>query len=177
MAKYYYLISSLPMIKVGEPLPFSYEEFLAICKSEMSSSDYKELEKATFTSDDSAKSSLMKMWQQYLDKVGLILKDERAKNLKWNDAKILTEMSSDPVLKDRIHRAVTVMNPLEGEKEILNIYFDFLTSNSSLDPFSIENLMIYALKIQIIERMNAFSKEKGNNEFRRLFSRIQDQFE
>ena len=69
------------------------------------------------------------------------------------------------------------MNPLEGEKEILAIYFDFLDSCGSSDPFDVEALMIYALKIQIIERMNAFDMEKGRREFRRLFSSIQKQFE
>ena len=36
--------------------------------------------------------------------------------------------------------------------------------------------MIYALKMQIIERVRAFSQEKGRAEFRTLYGRIQEQF-
>ena len=44
MASYYYLISSLPMLKTqGEP-PMDYAAFLAMCKSAVSSGVYQTLE-------------------------------------------------------------------------------------------------------------------------------------
>ena len=47
MASYYYLISSLPMLKTqGEP-PMDYAAFLAMCKSAVSSGVYQSLEELT----------------------------------------------------------------------------------------------------------------------------------
>ena len=175
MAKYYYLISSLPMLSLDSDAPISYDEFIALCKEHLSRSDYKELEKAVFKSSKGAKHPLMKRWERYISDVSSILKDERSNRLGWR-----VDSPGDinnPLLKDRIHRAVFSMNPLEGEREILAIYFDFLNSNTSSDPFDVEALMIYALKIQILERMNSFDRNKGRSEFRRLFSNIQKQFD
>lgn len=175
MAKYYYLISSLPMLSLENEPAISYQDFLSRCREQLSDSDFKELEKAVFSKTDGARHPLMRRWEHYINDVNSILKDERSRKLGWE-----TEGFSNvnnPALRDRIHRASFSMNPLEGEKEILAIYFDFLDSCGSSDPFDVEALMIYALKIQIIERMNVFDMEKGRREFRRLFSSIQKQFE
>ena len=66
-----------------------------------------------------------------------------------------------------------ISDPLEGEKAVLSLYFDFLTSRENGSPFSSEALMIYALKLQILERMNAFDEEKGRAEFDRLYEAIE----
>ena len=64
-------------------------------------------------------------------------------------------------------------DPLEGEKAMLSLYFDFLTSRESGSPFSSAALMIYALKLQILERANAFDEAKGREEFDKLYSVIE----
>ena len=43
MAKYYYFISSLPMLKMEEDPPFSYQEFLEKAKGLMKGKDYAEI--------------------------------------------------------------------------------------------------------------------------------------
>ena len=59
MASYYYLISSLPMLKTqGEP-PMDYAAFLAMCKSAVSSGVYQTLEELTAASD---KGPLLSDW-------------------------------------------------------------------------------------------------------------------
>ena len=163
------------MLKVNEDLPISYASFLEKCRENMTKNDYSDVLKATFSSEGEAKNPLMKKWQDYYRFVNGELKEERLKKLGWSE-EIKAEIKKDPVLSERLKRAVNSMNPLEGEKEMLNIYFDFLSSNESLDPFDTDYLMIYALKIQIIERLNSFDSEKGRKEFSRLFKNIQDQF-
>lgn len=175
MAEHYYLISSLPMLSLDKGLPFSYAEFMKICKDHLSKAEYAELESAVLESSGDPKSPLMKKWKAYLEKVGDALKAQRTKKLGWNGGDIV-QAGNDPVLFERIQRAVEIMNPLEGEKEILAIYFDFLQSNSSLSPFSMDNLLLYALKLQILERLCSFDQEKGRAEFRRLFSDLQKDF-
>ncbi len=175
MAEHYYLISSLPMLSLDKGLPFSYAEFMKICKDHLSKAEYAELESAVLEASGDPKSPLMKKWKAYLEKVGSALKVQRMKKLGWNGGDVM-QVGNDPALFERIQRAVEIMNPLDGEKEILAIYFDFLQSNSSLSPFSMDNLLLYALKLQILERLGSFDQEKGRVEFRRLFSDLQKDF-
>ena len=44
MAKYYYLISSLPMLSLENEPAISYQDFLARCREQLSDSDFKEIE-------------------------------------------------------------------------------------------------------------------------------------
>lgn len=175
MAEHYYLISSLPMLSLDKGLPFSYAEFMDICRDHLGKAEYAELESAVLEASGDPRSPLMRKWKAYLGKVASVLKAQRAKKLGWNGGDVVA-LGNDPVLSERIQRAVDVMNPLEGEKEILAVYFDFLQSNSSLSPFSMDNLLLYALKLQILERLGSFDQEKGRKEFRRLFSDLQKDF-
>ena len=59
MASYYYLVSSLPMLKTqGEP-PMDYAAFLGMCKTAVSSGVYQTLEELTVESD---KGPLLSEW-------------------------------------------------------------------------------------------------------------------
>lgn len=59
MASYYYLISSLPMLKTQGDPPMDYAAFLAMCKSAVSSGVYQTLEELTAASD---KGPLLSEW-------------------------------------------------------------------------------------------------------------------
>ena len=47
MASYYYLISSLPTLSADGGMPFSYEEFLRLCQSNVSGETYPSALKAS----------------------------------------------------------------------------------------------------------------------------------
>ena len=62
MASYYYLISSLPMLKAqGEP-PMDYAAFLAMCQTAVSGGVYRTLETLTVESD---KGPLLSEWAAF----------------------------------------------------------------------------------------------------------------
>ena len=52
MAAYYYLMSSLPMLRAEGPLSLTYAEFLGMCKSSVSGARYALLEGLTLSSDE-----------------------------------------------------------------------------------------------------------------------------
>ena len=51
MASYYYLISSLPTLSADGGMPFSYEEFLRLCQSNVSGATYRLLQELDLSSD------------------------------------------------------------------------------------------------------------------------------
>ena len=49
---YYYLLSSLPMLKAHDDMPLSYDEFLAACRGALTDSKYAMLESLTLSSTE-----------------------------------------------------------------------------------------------------------------------------
>ena len=52
MASYYYLISSLPMLRAGDAPPLDYAAFLDQCQGAVSDRVYRSLEELTVRSED-----------------------------------------------------------------------------------------------------------------------------
>ena len=172
MAEYYYFASSLPMLVMGKESPISYDEFMEMAGRYLSKKDYESLlslSTESFEADPSSR--IAKEWKVFHDRIETLLVQERASVLGFEGYG--KSEGEDKALRDRIHSIVSDMDPLEAEKAILAMYFDFLSSCSGGSPFSTETLMIYALKLQLMERASAFSQEKGQTEFDRLYKEIE----
>ena len=151
MAEYYYFASTLPMLDMTKEAPISYSGFMAAAKDNLSARDYRDLEKAVLSpSGDSAKLPVVRSWQEYVGESG------------------------DRLLEEKIRRIIEDLDPLQAERAVLSLYFDFLSSEEGGSPFSSRALMIYALKLQLIERSSSFSEEKGSKEFDRLYKTIEE---
>ena len=161
MAEYIYFAASLPSVWMDKPSPMKYEEFLAKAKEQLSEKDYSELEKASFSHREGKVTNR-------------IVKDWDIKNGKGDDPRYQPLSPRDENLEKKAKEILSISNPLEAEKAILGEYFQFLSSHPVSSPFSLDALIIYGLKLQIKERVAAFSEEKGREEFDRLYRDIQN---
>ena len=171
MAEYYYFASTLPMLVMGREVPISYESFMAAAKGQLSRRDYLSLSSLSVSSSVLPSSRIAKEWKEYRDRIENMIVAERAASLGLDGYG--SAETGDKSLKDRIHSIVHDLDPLEAEWAVLSLYFDFLSSREGGSPFSTEALMIYALKLQLMERSEAFSEEKGKAEFGRLYKEIE----
>ena len=171
MAEYYYFASTLPMLVMGRETPISYEDFMTAAERQLSKRDYQSLRSLSFQSSEAPSTRIAKEWKEYRDRIESLIVSERASLLGFEGYG--EGESADKALRDRIHSIVTELDPLEAEKAVLSLYFDFLSSREGGSPFSTEALMIYALKLQLMERAAAFSEEKGQAEFDRLYKAIE----
>ena len=172
MAEYYYFAATLPMLTIGRPLPITYSEFMEKAKDNLTKKDYKDLEKAVFSATTGdASNPLVKEWQAYAASISKVMAKERADKLGFTGYG--GDSAADKLLRDKIKDIVENKDPLEGEKAILGMYFDFLSSREGGSPFSSKALMIYALKLQIMEREQSFTEEKGRAEFDSLYKAIE----
>ena len=172
MAEYYYFATTLPMLVMGRECPISYDEFMRSAKRYLSKKDYESLSSLSAVSFSSNPSSrVAREWKEYRDRIESLIISERASLLGFEGYG--EGEAADKALRDRIHSIVTELDPLEAEKAVLSIYFDFLSSREGGSLFSTEALMIYALKLQLMERAAAFSEEKGQAEFDRLYKAIE----
>ena len=175
MAEYIYFAASLPSVWMDKPSPMKYEEFLERAKEQLSDKDFAELEKASFSHrEGKVTNRIVKDWDNFNFTIKKKKISQRAiKNGKGEDPEYKPRVPRDENLEKKAKDILSISNPLEAEKAILGEYFDFLSSHPVSSPFSLDALIIYGLKLQIKERVAAFSEEKGREEFDRLYRDIQ----
>ena len=134
MASYYYLISSLPMLRTqGEP-PMDYATFLSQCRSAVSEGTYKTLEELTVRS---GKGPLLSEWGEFYQSLSRELTYQRSVKL----GRVCPVPSDrDSGIVQAVTAAVNAENPLEGERLLLDLEFRRLD-----DMIGLHNFDEYAL--------------------------------
>ena len=167
MASYYYLISSLPDLKTDGDMPFSYDEFLGMCQSNVSESKYEYLKNLTLSSEEGP---LLKEWSVFYKNLMSELNYQRSMNL---GRAYMTSYDKDSVVAQVVGTVLAAKNPLEAEKILLDYEFENLDSLVGLHTFDDVYLFGYAIKLKLLERQSCFVQSKGKKEFKRLFDQVQ----
>lgn len=168
MASYYYLISSLPDLKTDGDMPMTYEEFLHCCQGVVSEKDYSRLESLTLSSSEGP---FMKKWSDFYG----MLKSE----LNYQRSVLLGKTypsgyDKDGMIAQVAGAAVNARNPLEAEKILLDCEFENLDALVGMHMFDDTVLFGYALKLKLLERLSCMKHDRGEAEFRKLFSQVQE---
>ena len=166
---YYYLISSLPMLKADGNMPLSYDQFLDMCKATVSEAKYKLLEELTL---NSKKGPFIEEWEKFYRVINEELCYQR--NLR------LGRKATPPTFKDErvaklVASAISNKNPLIAEEMLLELEFEKLDELVGVHYFDDYALIGYALKLKLLERKTSFSKEKGKLEFNQLIEKMEYQ--
>lgn len=169
MASYYYLISTLPTLSADGGMPFSYEEFLRLCQSNVSGETYKLLEELDLSSD---KGPLLDEWGAFYRSLSKELNLQRS--VKLGKAYPVV-FDKDPVSSSVASAAVAAGDPLTAERILLAYEFDRLDDMVGLHSFDDFVLFGYALKLRLLERACSFEKKKGEKEFSDILKGLEDQ--
>lgn len=167
MASYYYLIASLPELRADGDLPITYDEFLTLCQSNVSESDYELLENLTL---DSTEGPLVDEWSKFYGMLKKELSYQRSVNLGKSYS---SAYDKDGFITQVVSSALSAKNPLEAERLLLEYEFDNLDSLIGLHMFDDHVLFGYAIKLKLLERLSCFEQDKGKAEFNSLFEEIQ----
>ena len=167
MASYYYLIASLPELRVDGDMPITYSEFLSCCHSNVSEKDYQILKNLTLSSTEGP---LVNEWAQFYGMLKKELNYQRSMNLGKSYS---TAYDKDGLISQVVASALSAKNPLEAEKLLLEYEFENLDSLVGLHMFDDYVLFGYAIKLKLLERLNCFEQTKGKAEFKSLFDGIQ----
>ena len=169
MASYYYLVSSLPMLKTqGEP-PMDYAAFLGMCKTAVSSGVYQTLEELTVESD---KGPLLSEWAAFYKALSRELTYQRSVKL---GRACPVPADRDAAIVQTVTAAVNAENPLEGERLLLDLEFRRLDDMIGLHNFDDHALYGYAMKLRLLERQRGFRYETGKRAFDGLMANIRQQ--
>lgn len=167
MASYYYLISSLPMLKSDGAMPFSYETFLEMCSASVSDSVYQSLADIDLLSGQGA---LLTDWSHCYSNLMKELSYQR--NLRLGKQARLPD-NRDYSAVSAVTAALNAKNPLEAELLLLSYEFKQLDELVAMHHFDDWVLFGYAVKLKLLERLQCFRHDEGKEEFQSLLSGIQ----
>jgi hypothetical protein len=157
MPQYYiYLISSLPMLGFGIKPPFSYQKFLELCEGKVSDEDMDILKKASLSGEYPYKDTritTLERWRIFDTALRNELVRIRAGRLQRDPEKYLRQDGyADPSVARiavNAHRNPAI---LEAEKLLDEERWRMLDELCLGHYFDIDFLVIYALKLLMLER-------------------------
>ncbi|MDB4349634.1 DUF2764 domain-containing protein [Omnitrophica bacterium] len=158
--KYYYLVASLPYLRFEGAPPIMGEEFLSECGKWLDPENLGKL--ASIDINDFAirrgDDEVIREWKSF----DLTLREELAKiRQTWREG----GRERIPIFFKDVFEERT---PLLMEKRIQKKRWDFLEEKEFGYHFDANVLSLYFLKLQILERLAAFEKEKGKGVFEGL---------
>jgi len=174
MASYYtYLISSLPMLNFSIKMPFSFGVFFAKCQGLIAEADLEILRNACYQDIDflnTTASGSLRKWVSFEVALRNELARVRARGKRIDPEKFI-RLSDYPQfhishLAMAAHRHSAYV--LEAEKILDQERWNFLEQLSFGHYFDFDFLLIYALKLKILERWD----KAGNADKERLIEAV-----
>ncbi|MDP8233791.1 MAG: DUF2764 family protein [Candidatus Saelkia tenebricola] len=158
--KYYYLISQLPYLVFGSQDFLNKENFLEQASKWLNKCDFEFLVDLNIgnTFFDNSEDTVIKEYKQF------------EYSIQETIAKYRTALKKDEdyQLREPLKSVLTEGSPLEVEKKLLYLRWCFIEEIQSTHFFDFGFLILYMLKIQILERLAVFDKEKGRVVFNEL---------
>jgi hypothetical protein len=150
MSNVVYLISSLPALAFGQSPPISIDTFLCEAEEQLSVKNFEILRELDLKNYNIAAPGKLKSFAELLEQQKADLLEIRNANENERIPEILT-----------LSKSLLKKNPLEREKSIMKWQWDQLTNIDSGESFTITEVFVYKLKLQILHRLNSFSEDRG----------------
>ncbi len=165
---YYYFVASLPTIEFNSSSAMSCEDFLEQCQRLVSPEDCCLLN-SLFSDSGEVVSSENKTYQAWLrffqgfENTLVLFRAERAHK---DPAKILRgEVQFSSVFGEMIHQVTKTDNLLEAEKMMDSLLWDFLDNLETGQFYNLDYLIVYALKLKIVDRYAKINSTRGREIF------------
>jgi hypothetical protein len=164
MDKYYYLAAQIPLLSPDMDTPPTVEWFLDEAKKWLSPSDYRAVSKVDINDyqNKPSKASAASRYTEFERKLRSELASFR--KARKDDYEYRLQGFSTALVKEG--------NPLEVEKKLVRTRWAYLDELEFGHYSDVDFLVITALKLQLLERLASFDKEKGMKEFENVVANI-----
>ena len=174
MGGYFYTVASLPFLAFDTASPMREEDFLYLCKNSISGADWDVLRQARFPSPAGLKTG-----NATLDSWTAGEQSLRAELAKLRAAKKGMEAESynrygvySTSILEAARKAFGEESPSDAETTILRALWALLDELETGHLFDVDKLIVYYLKMQIIELKNIRNKAEGEKNFSSLYEAI-----
>ena len=170
MSQYYFVVSSLPLLRYDEPPPFSLGHFLGLCRewlgttsnSMVAAAELKELKAAA------GASSVLDSWRVWETNLRNELAKIRAQRKGVDPFSYLAECQWVMGLADLAQEAMGAGSPLEAENVLDRARWRYLEELEVGHHFDTEKLVLYSLKLQLLQRRALFQRDEGEQQFSQI---------
>lgn len=157
---YHYIVASLPTLVLGEPPPFSAEEFRARCGGVLSEGDLAEMDAVlSGQPGDRGVSDFTRAWLGADAQIRNAAARFRGGKLGVESKSFLREhFGFNGWLEKSVADAFAKPNPLEREMELDLVRWQFLDEQATRAPFSLAAVLAFAIKLKLAARWAAMKE-------------------
>lgn len=176
MTQYYYLVASLPMLRRDDPPPLYSPAFLELCREQAAAQDHALLARISFDALDILPKDPT-VWREYAS-WETALRDElavqRGQRLGLDPEPFLRPAPFVVGLAAVAKEALGAGTPREVEDALDRGRWLRLEELEAGTQFDLGRLVVYRLKLLLLERRERFRPEPGRKAFTSEFTRILD---
>ena len=158
---YYYLLSSLPYLTFGSKPPISHANLSERIRPWLSGSSLGLFEKARIALDSpppEVRCKTLRSWFEFEHGLRAELARRRTDGRDRSERPGGASLGRILAAVDRAFRAA---HPLEGEIRLITERWEYLTELGAVQYFNLPALIIYSLKLQLLERLSTFDEKRG----------------
>ena len=173
MSQYYYIVASLPFLSFDTEKTIETDEYLDLCRRQASQKDYDLLQSASFEqllykNYTNRVLNTVSQWEKTLRNELAVLRSQKM-GIETQDA---VSAENIPEAKEAAREAFNQSYPLQGELTLMHSRWDLYEELEVNYFFEIEKLILYYLKLQLLERKALFQKEYGKEQFDQIYESI-----
>lgn len=148
--------------------PIAYTDFLENCQRNMPAVDFDIIKNATleFDRETSTHNSILKQWAKFNREFRNELARNRAQRVDKDPMDYMQgERSGEPSVIEIASQAVKISNPLEAKKIVDQFRWQRLNQIAQGHILDLSFLIVYAVKLQILEFYKLIQSSKGAEKF------------
>jgi len=170
--QYYYMIASLPLLQIDSPPPFSIEDLYYSCRGNIDDSDLFLLKSLSLEPGIAGGNAFLEQWYGWETALRNELVRLRSQKKGMDSEKHLREGDVFPGIPEIAREAFTQDSPLAGEETLNRARWMKLDELEVGHYFDMVKLMVYALKLQLLQRQGSFTEKLGKERFEALYDQI-----
>ncbi|MCK5153128.1 MAG: hypothetical protein KAQ93_02115, partial [Spirochaetales bacterium] len=161
MDQYYYAVSSLPFLDFDNHPLIKVDEFMSICKSTLIEKDFEIISSVSLTELDKMDTgtAVVKKWLSWEGTLRNEIVKLRAASLNVESGSYLYEIETNSEAPAAARNAYKMNSPLMAEEALDKARWYLLDELEHGHHFDLEKLIVYSLRLQILERKSMFTTE------------------
>jgi hypothetical protein len=181
LSTYYYAAAALPMLFFPDKPSISSEEFISFCREQLTEADFTVLEASRLggTAEEASLSAarggmILKKWYAWETALRNELVKQRASRLKKDPADYTAPGEEIIGMEETAKNAMSGEDPLETEKKLYEARWRYLEELGTNIFFTLDSLIVYYLQLQLLEKLNKFDRERGEENFNAVYRQIRE---
>jgi hypothetical protein len=174
LARYYYLVATLPFLFYDTEKLLPVDGLLDLCRQHVSPGHFRLLSSAA-TADlrpSVPSCRTLDLWRGWEASMRNELARLRAKKRGFEAEQYLVDATENMDAQQAAREAFDQESPLEAEDALNRARWTYLDGLEVGHYFDIDKILVYALRLQILQRKALFDAQKGREMFDRIYAKI-----